>query len=94
MATAAAGCGSGSVRVLKEESDLLPYSWDTIKRAAKELGIRGEGEKKARVWMLPGQHLGAVIPVDFGGQDEAPESGNLTRRRPTRNCNGRADQSR
>ena len=58
--------GPVAVRVLKEESDLQPYSWDTIKRAAKELGIRGEGEKKARVWMLPGQSLATVVKVDFG----------------------------
>ena len=68
--------GPVAVRVLREESELLPYSWDTIKRAATELGIRGEGEKKARTWMLPGQQLGTVIPVDFGGpRQSAPESG-------------------
>ena len=42
-----------------------------MKRAAKALGIRGEGEKKARVWMLPGQSLGAVVTVDFGGPKRA-----------------------
>lgn len=58
--------GPVAVRVLKDESDLLACSWDTIKRAAKELHIRGEGENKARVWMLPGHASGVVVQVDFG----------------------------
>ena len=58
--------GPVAVRVLKEECDLLPYSWDTLKRAAKVLGIKGEGEKKTRVWMLPGQPQSSVVKVDFG----------------------------
>ena len=55
-----------AVRVLKDESDLLPYSWDTLKRAAKVLGIQGSGENKTRVWMLPGTAPAAVVNVDFG----------------------------
>ena len=58
--------GPVAVRVLKDESDLLPYSWDTLKRAAKALGVQGSGEKKTRVWMLPGTAPGAVLTVDFG----------------------------
>jgi hypothetical protein len=64
--------GPVAVRVLREETDLQPFSMDTVKRAAKALGIRGEGEKKARVWMLPGQVLGAVVTVDFGRTKPSP----------------------
>jgi len=70
--------GPVAVRVLREETDLQPFSMDTVKRAAKALCIRGEGEKKARMWMLPDQVLGAVVTVDFGGtkrsltESEAP----------------------
>jgi putative DNA primase/helicase len=58
--------GPVAVRVLREETDLQPFSMDTVKRAAKALGIRGEGEKKSRVWMLPTQILGSIVQVDFG----------------------------
>ncbi len=58
--------GPVAVRVLRDETDLQPFSMDTVKRAAKALGIRGEGEKKARVWMLPTQTMGSVVTVDFG----------------------------
>ena len=50
--------GPVAVRVLRDETDLQPFSMDTVKRAAKALGIRGEGEKKARVWMLPWSAVG------------------------------------
>ena len=63
--------GPVAVRVLRDETDLQPFSMDTVKRAAKALGIRGEGEKKARVWMLPTQTLGSVVTVDFGAPRQA-----------------------
>ena len=69
--------GPVAVRVLKDESDLLPYSWDTLKRAAKQLGIRGEGEKKARVWMLPEQASADVLQVDFGAAKKTPAPASL-----------------
>ena len=64
--------GPVAVRVLQDEIDLQPFSMDTLKRAAKALGIRGEGEKKARVWSLPGQAPAAVVTVDFGGPRDEP----------------------
>ena len=59
------------MRVLRDEIDLQPFSWDTIKRAAKALGLRGEGEKKSRVWMLPNQAKATVMTMDFGAPRKA-----------------------
>lgn len=63
--------GAIAVRVLRDEIDLQPFSWDTIKRAAKALGLRGEGEKKSRVWMLPNQAKATVMTMDFGAPRKA-----------------------
>ena len=63
--------GPVAVRVLRDEIDLQPFSWDTTKRAAKALHLRGEGEKKSRVWMLPDQAKASVVTVDFGAPRKA-----------------------
>ena len=62
--------GPVAVRVLQEEVDLQPFSWDTTKRAAKAIQLQGAGEKKNRVWFLPGQAQTSVVTVDFGAPRE------------------------
>ncbi len=62
--------GPVSVRVLQEEVDLQPFSWATTRRAAKAIHLTGEGEKKSRVWFLPGQAQTSVVTVDFGAPKE------------------------
>ena len=62
--------GPVAVRVLKEEVDLQPFSWATTQRAAKAIYLKGDGEKKNRVWFLPGQVQTSVVPTDLGTHRE------------------------
>jgi hypothetical protein len=67
--------GAVAVAVLKTEAPLeVEASWPTIERAARDIGIVGRGEKRARTWELPPESLPSAqaeqtIKQDGDGKD-------------------------